>query len=309
MPGPSTPNVGLEDAAPSRALQGLAPSAVRDWVVLVKPEITLLVVLSALAGYALGTPQGPDVLPLAGTLLGVALLSAGGAALNHVLERDADAAMHRTATRPLPSGRIATRTAAYAGLGLVVAGAALLCPASNWIAASLGLLTVVLYLFVYTPLKRRTTWNTLVGTLPGALPALGGYVAATGTFGAAGWAVFALLAVWQVPHFLAIAWMYRRDYVRGGFAMLTGTDETGGRTAFWIVAATLLTVAASLLPLVTSGFGWGYGLAALALGAYALRPAVAFARERSNPNARAVLKASVVYIPLLVAVLAVRAWV
>ncbi|HYE58195.1 MAG TPA: heme o synthase [Rhodothermales bacterium] len=302
------PPPGLDEAATSRTLQALAPSAIRDAVVLIKPEITFLVVLSSLAGYALGTPTGPDVLQLLGTLMGVALLSAGGAALNHVLERDADAAMHRTAPRPLPSGRIAVQTAAYTGLGLVVAGAAVLCPVSNWLAASLGLLTVALYLGVYTPLKRRTSFNTLVGTLPGALPALGGYVAATGHLGAGGWAVFALLAAWQLPHFLSIAWMYRKDYARGGFAMLTVGDAEGRKTGGWILGTTLLTVAASLLPMLTSGLGMAYSVVALALGGYLLRPALMFASDRSNANARAVLKASVVYVALLVLALVAFTW-
>ncbi len=297
-----------EEAAPSRALQGLAPSAIRDVVTLMKPEITFLVVLSALAGFALGTPHGPPLLPLFGVLVSVALLAAGGACLNHVFERHHDAGMHRTAGRPIPAGRISATAATYAGVGLVAAGAGLLCPSGNPEATALGLLTVVLYLFVYTPLKRHTSFNTLVGTIPGALPALGGFVAATGHLGAAGWAVFALLVLWQLPHFLAIAWMYRKDYARGGFVMLTGTDEHGHRTAFWIALTTLLTVAASFLPVFTSGFGPVYALVAGALGLYFLRPALAFVRDRSNANARAVLKASVLYIPLLVAALAVSAW-
>ena len=306
IPAPE-PISGFEEA-PSRALQTLAPSAIRDAVVLIKPEITFLVVLSALAGFALGTPQGPDVLVLLATLLSVAMLSAGGAVLNHVMERDVDAAMHRTATRPLPSGRVPVSTATYWGVGLVAAGAGLLCPVTNWLAAALGLLTVALYLGVYTPLKRHTTFNTLVGTIPGALPALGGYAAATGHLAAPGWAAFALLTAWQLPHFLAIAWMYRKDYARGGFAMMTVNDTSGRRTAFWIALTTILTIAASLLPLRTSGLGWGYAVVALLLGAYLVRPVVAFARERSNAHARAVLMASVFYVPLLVIALVLFAW-
>ena len=292
----------------SRFLQARAPSRVRDWVTLVKPEIALLVVLSSLAGYALGSPAGADALTLIGLLVGVALTAAGGGMLNHVIERHHDAGMHRTATRPLPSGRIAARTANGVGVGLVLAGIGLLCPTTNWATASLAIATVILYLYVYTPLKRRTPLNTAVGTLPGALPALGGYVAATGTFGAAGWAAFALLVFWQMPHFLSLAWMYRKDYARGGFAMSTKTDETGRPTATRVVVYTVLTIAASLAPVWTNGFGWLYAASMVALGVLMLRPAVAFARDRSNPNAKAVLKASVLYVMLVVPVVAVFAW-
>ena len=147
----------------SRFLQTRAPSRLRDWVTLTKPEITLLVVLSSLAGYALGTPDGASAVELVGLLVGVALTSAGGGVLNHVLERHVDAGMHRTASRPLPSGRIAAPTAWQAGLGLIAAGVGLLCPTTNWPTATLALVTVWLYLYVYTPLKRRTPLNTLVG--------------------------------------------------------------------------------------------------------------------------------------------------
>lgn len=292
----------------SRFLQARAPSRLRDWVTLTKPEITLLVVLSSLAGYALGAPGGASAVELTGLLIGVAFTSAGGGVLNHVLERHVDAAMHRTATRPLPSGRIRPQTAWYAGLGLIAAGVGLLCPTTNWPTATLALLTVWLYLYVYTPMKRRTPLNTLVGTVPGALPALGGYVAATGNAGAAGWAAFALLVFWQMPHFLSLAWMYRKDYVRGGFHMPTEHDATGDATARQVVAYTLLTIAASLAPVWTNGFGWVYVAGALALGGLMLRPAVAFARERSNASAKALLRASVVYVMLVVPLIAVFAW-
>lgn len=314
----------------SRFIQARTPSRARDYVALAKPEITFLVVLSALAGYALGSPHGVDGVRLAATLVGVALTAAGGAAFNHVFERAHDAGMHRTADRPIPSGRVSARAASYYAMGLIAAGAGLLCPLTNWLTAALALGTIGLYLGVYTPLKRRTPANTLVGTIPGALPALGGYAAATGTLGAGGWAVFALLVLWQMPHFLALAWMYRKDYARGGFAMSTVTDETGTATAWTILACALLTVAASLLPLALAPEAFGaaplsagsllagawparalaYGAAALGLGAYFVVPTVRFlAGERSNADAKAVLKASVVYIPLIVAALALAVWV
>lgn len=297
------------DVSPSRFVQAVAPSKIRDVVALTKPEITLLVVLSALAGYALGTPGGPNGLELFGLLVGTALTSAGGAVFNHLHERDHDATMRRTMNRPLPSGRVSTTFAWRLGFGLSAAGVGLLCPTTNWQTATLAIATVVLYVYVYTPLKRVTTANTLVGTIPGALPALGGYVAATGTFGGLGWAVFLLLVVWQMPHFLSLAWMYRKDYTRGGFAMTTRDDATGTRTGLWIVAFTVLTVAASLLPVATGRLGWGYGAAALALGVYFLAPTIRFLRgDRSNAEAKAILKASVMYVMLLVPAIAAAAW-
>ena len=298
------------DVAPSRFVQSaVAPSRARDLVTLVKPEITLLVVLSALAGYALGTPEGARGLELFGLLVGVALSSAGGAVFNHLFEREHDATMRRTMNRPLPAGRVSEAFAWRYGTALTAAGIGLLCPLTNWQTATLAFATVLLYVYVYTPLKRVTTANTLVGTIPGALPALGGYVAATGSFGALGWAVFLLLVVWQMPHFLSLAWMYRKDYTRGGFAMTTRDDATGTRTGGWIVAFTVLTVLASLLPVATGRLGVGYALAALALGGYFLAPTVRFLRgERTNAEAKAILKASVFYVMLLVPVLAAFAW-
>ncbi|MCA0268835.1 MAG: heme o synthase [Bacteroidetes bacterium] len=299
------------DVSPSRFVQAaVAPSRARDLITLTKPEITLLVVLSALAGYALGTPDGANGLELFGLLVGTGLTSAGGAVFNHLYERDHDATMRRTMNRPLPAGRVSTTFAWRFGFGLTAAGLGLLCPTTNWQTATLAIATVLLYIYVYTPLKRLTPANTLVGTIPGALPALGGYVAATGTFGGLGWAVFLLLVVWQMPHFLSLAWMYRKDYTRGGFEMTTRDDATGTRTGLWIVAFTVLTVAASLLPVAMGRLGLGYGAAALALGVYFLVPTVRFLRgDRSNAEAKAILKASVMYVMLLVPVLAAFAWI
>ncbi len=293
-----------QPAEASRFLQSRAPSFARDVIALTKPEITFLVVLSALAGFVLGgDAPGATGLVLAATLVGVALTSAGGAVLNHVIEKDLDATMHRTAARPLPSGRVTITQARRIGYGLICAGVGLLCPVVNPATALLAILTVVLYLKVYTPLKRVTPWNTLVGTVPGALPALGGYTAATGTLGAPGWAVFLLLVAWQMPHFLSLSWMYRKDYARGGFQMSAVTDAKGSGTAALMLAFTLLTLAASLLPVWMGAASWIYGGLALALGVYFMRPVVGFLFVRTGAQARRVLKASVLYIPLLVAAL------
>lgn len=310
-PLPDSPAITADAEGASRFLQSRAPSRTRDWVTLTKPEITLLVVLSSLAGYALATPAGASAVELAGLLIGVALTSAGGGVLNHVLEARFDATMHRTAQRPIPTGRIEARTAWYAGLGLIAAGVGLLCPTTNWATATLALLTVWLYLYVYTPMKRRTRWNTLVGTVPGALPALGGFVAATGWSGLAApaaWVAFALLALWQMPHFLSLAWMYRKDYVRGGYHMPTEHDTTGTSTSWQVLGYTAAMVGVSLLPVVTNGFGWLYVAFVLALGALMLRPAVAFHREHSNASAKALLRGSVLYVMLVVPIVAAFAW-
>jgi protoheme IX farnesyltransferase len=287
----------------SRFLQAASPTLARDLWAMTKPEITFLVVLSTVAGFALGSPAGVDGWTLVWAVVGTALASAGGAVLNHWMERTHDAGMKRTADRPIPSGRVGERTAFGWGVVLASAGVGILCPLVNPPTGLLAILTLALYLWVYTPLKRRTPLNTLVGTVPGALPALGGFVAATGTFGAPGWAVFALLVAWQVPHFMALAWMYRKDYARGGFAMATVTDETGDQTALWIAGGALATVGLSLLPWTMGLTTPVYAACALLLGIYFGRPALAFWSDRTGTQARAVLKASVLYIPLLVAAL------
>lgn len=291
-------------AESSRFLQRRAPSFARDVVVLTKPEITFLVVLSALAGFVLGGDgANASGWVLAATLVGVALTSAGGAVLNHLFEKDFDATMHRTATRPLPSGRISDTQARWLGYGAICAGVGLICPVVNPLTAMLAIATVVLYLYIYTPMKRVSAWNTLVGTIPGALPALGGYTAATGTFGAPGWAVFLVLVAWQMPHFLSLSWMYRKDYARGGYRMSAITDETGLSTGVLMLAFSLLTLVASLLPVWMGAASWFYGAAAVALGLYFTWPSVVFLTHRTAPQAKKVLKASVFYIPLLVAAL------
>ena len=272
----------------------------RSYLELAKPEITLLVALSSVGGFFLAPTPAIDLGRLLWLLMGVTLASAGASALNHWIEREHDGAMRRTMQRPLPSGRLAPSAALYFGAGLVAAGVGLLCPLVNPLTGMLAMATVLLYLFAYTPLKRRSRWNTLVGTLPGALPALGGWTAATGSIGWGGVAAFSILAAWQMPHFLALAWMYRKDYERGGYAMLTVTDPTGraatGQTLFF----TLLLVALSLWPVALSLVGWGYAAAALGLGAWFLHAALAFRRSHDVRDARRVLHVSIWYIPALV---------
>ena len=294
-----------------RVLPSPAPQrpALLDYWDLTKPEISFLVTLSALAGFVLGSPGDVDGWLLGYTLIGTALSSGGGGVLNHYLERHLDARMHRTADRPLPSGRIAARTALFFGIGLTTTGVATIFFLVNLLTAALAALTVCLYLFVYTPLKRRTKYNTLIGTLPGALPALGGFAAATGTLGFGGWTLFAILALWQMPHFLSLAWMYRKDYARAGYAMLPVVEPDGDSTARQTLLFTLLLVPVSLLPTVVGVTGAVYLAGALVLSIWFLLPVYSFYRSRTTADARRVLMGSILYIPLLVVLIFVDRWV
>jgi protoheme IX farnesyltransferase len=261
--------------------------------------------MSAFAGFLVGSPAGLNGWMLLWTVVGVGLCAAGVGVLNHLFERRYDAQMKRTAARPLPDGRVTPTAARRFGILLVCAGVGILCPLVNVLTAVIATLTVVLYLFVYTPLKRVTKWNTLIGTVPGALPALGGYTAATGQLGAGGWAVFGILACWQMPHFLSLAWMYRNDYERGDYAMLPVVEPEGDSTARQMIGFAALLVPLSVLPSVVSSAGWIYGIGAVPLGLWFLWTTIVFYGERTGQKAKRVLKASVLYVPALVALLMV----
>lgn len=277
----------------------VATATWRDWFSLTKPEITFLVTISALAGFILASENGVDGWLLIWTLVGISLTSAGGCALNHYLEWELDGLMKRTAYRPIPSGRILPETAKWFGVALVVVGVGLLCPLTNPLTGLLAAATVALYVFVYTPMKRKSTLNTLVGTLPGALPVLGGWTAATGSVGAGGWVLFGVLLCWQMPHFYALAWMYKKDYEKGGFAMLTVSDPEGTATAQQMVFYTVGMIVCSIIPTFLGLSSWIYLIGALALGIWFMVPVLKFYFSRSVLHAREVLKASVMYIPLL----------
>lgn len=271
-----------------------------DFWTMMKPEIAFLVVLSALAGFVLAPTESFAWMLLAHTLWGTLLTAGGSGVLNHYLEREADKTMKRTAQRPLPAGRISPNVALIFGLALAIMGSVHLWLFVNALTAALAVLTIGLYLLLYTPMKRVTTLNTLIGCVPGALPALGGWTAATGSFGMGGWVLFAILFAWQLPHFLSLAWMYRQDYERGGFAMLPVVDPEGLATGRQTLGFTLALVAASILPFFLDLSGVFYLIAALLLGGYFLRPSIRFWRTRTPQTARRVLLASVMYIPLLV---------
>lgn len=274
-----------------------------DWLVLTKARITALVLVTAATGYVLGTSGTIDVTGLLALLLGVGLASGGAAALNQVYEREADARMRRTRSRPVPSGRISPRTALVAGIGLSAAGVAWLALVLNPLTGFLGLLTVVLYIAVYTPLKPRTPLNTLIGAIPGAIPPVIGWTAVTGSVGLGGWALFSILFLWQLPHFLAIAWMFREDYARGGFPMLPVVDPGGASTGRQAALYNLALIPVSLSPTLLGLAGGVYFFGALLLGLLFLACGVAMAFDRGPRSARRLLLASVTYLPILLVLL------
>ena len=282
-----------EARAPSGA------SKLAAYVELTKPRITTLVSLTAAAGFCLGTTGGIDYIKLAHLSLGIALLSSGIGTLNQFLERDTDRLMRRTETRPLPSGRLLPRHALVFGLGLSAAATIYLAIFINQLSAILGAVTFASYLFVYTPLKTRTTLSTVLGAFPGAMPPFIGWVAARDEIGLGAWVLFAILFLWQFPHFLAIAWMYRDDYRRAGIKMLPVVEPEGRVTSQQIVLYTIMLVPVSLLPALMGMAGTTYLIGAIALGLGFLYFSLRAAAQRTTWQARRLLLASVLYLPAL----------
>jgi heme o synthase len=276
-----------------------ARARVAAYVELTKPRITLLVMLTAAAGYFLGAGHTLNYVGFLHTMAGVGLLSSGIAALNQFMERDLDGRMRRTLMRPLPSGRMTARAVFIFGAALTAGAEVYLLLLVNPLSALLGLSVVVGYLGCYTPLKTRTSLSTLVGAFPGAVPPLLGWAAATGQVSAEGLVLFAILFLWQFPHFFAIAWMYREDYARAGILMLPVVEPEGRLTKQQIVVWTLLLVPVSLAPTALGLSGMIYFVGALILGALFLLTSVAAFRTLSRRNARRVLLASVLYLPFL----------
>jgi heme o synthase len=266
---------------------------------LTKPRITQLVLLTAAAGFYLGAPAGVDLRLLVPTLVGVALVAAGTNAFNQVRERDVDARMRRTQGRPLPSGRISPRAAAWFAAVISVSGVVYLAVAVNLLTAALAAVTLVSYVLLYTPLKRRTTLNTLIGAVPGALPIVGGWTAAGGALGPAVAALFWILFLWQLPHFLALAWIYREDYRRGGLAMVSVSDPAGHETARLALLYAVALVPVSLVPALLGVTGTLYFYGALLLGLGYAGAAVALGRAVTTARAWRVFLASIVYLPAL----------
>ena len=282
----------------SSALAVSAGSRAADFAELAKPRITSLVLVTAAVGFAVGGQGSIDWLAFFVFMAGTAFLCGGASTLNQYLERDAVALMERTRRRPIPGGRIRPEEALVFGLALSAAGLAVLAFV-NPLTLALGAASLVSYVLAYTPLKRVTSLCTVVGAVPGALPPLMGWAASRGSLGAAGWGLFAILFLWQLPHFLAIGWLYRDDYARGGFPMLAVTDRDGastGRQAVLYATALLpVTLAAGLLASAGAGYLWG----GLVLGLGFLACAAAFAWKRTVGSARRLFLASVLYLPLL----------
>ena len=271
----------------------------KHYLALTKPRITWLILMSTGIGYFFGHRGPLDFWLLLNTLLGTALLASGTATLNQWYERDADARMHRTESRPLPAGLVTPLKALLFGLALIALGELELALGVNALTAWIGFATVASYLLLYTPMKQRTWLSTTVGAFPGAMPPLIGFAAASGALTLDAWVLFAIVFLWQFPHFYAIAWMYKDDYARAGIRMLPVVEPDGVSTSRHILAFALILLPVSLLPGFLNMTGHWYLAAALMLGAFFLRAAVRVARDRTLPNARLVLKASVIYLPLL----------
>src|SRR5882762_83172 len=275
-----------------------ARDRVSAYVALTKPRITTLIVLTSAAGFCLAGRK-VDYVALLTAMIGIALLSSGIATLNQYIERDLDRLMRRTADRPLPSGKLAPWEALWFGVGLTVLAEVYLGVLVNPLTALLGFFVIAGYLFAYTPLKTRTTLSTLVGAFPGAVPPLIGWAAARGTIGVEAWVLFAILFLWQFPHFLAIAWMYREDYGRAGILMLPVVESDGRVTGQQIIVYTLMLLPVSLLPALLGTSGKVYLVGAIVLGLLFLCASVRAALSKSRQQARQLLLASVLYLPLL----------
>jgi protoheme IX farnesyltransferase len=281
-----------------------SPGVVRDYLELSKSRIVMMVVLTTAAGFAIaGADLGFNWLLFLHTTIGTALVAAGTNALNQVIERDLDAKMFRTCHRPLPAGRMSPRAAMAFSVAISVIGTLYLALAVNALTALLGVITLGSYLFVYTPLKRKTSLSTIVGAVPGAIPPMMGWTAVTNSIDFGAWILFGILFVWQLPHFLAIGWMYREDYARGGFPILPVIDLTGalsGRQAL-LWSAALIPV--SIAPSFIGTAGPAYLVGALVSGACMMITAAAFARLPSARTARKLFFASIIYLPAVMSLL------
>ncbi len=276
----------------------------RDYLELTKPRLSSLVLVTAAVGFWLGMRPGDSLAPLAPALLGLMLVVGGANALNEWSERELDALMQRTKHRPLPAGRLTPAQAQRFGVGCLMAGLAVLTLFVNALSAGLAAFSAASYLFLYTPLKRRTPLCTLIGAIPGALPPMIGWAAARGALGSGAWALFAILFIWQLPHFLALAALYQEDYARAGFKMLPIIAPDGSATARQLVLYGAALLPASLFPSVTGLTGPASFYGALLLGALFLVIVVGAARRRSLPSARRLFFASILYLPALLALLA-----
>lgn len=286
-------------AAPAGSLNIARRARVGDFIELVKPRMNLLILGTTMVGYTMGAQTRADWARLPDTLIGTALCAAGAAIFNQLIERRYDALMPRTNRRPLPSGRILPVEALIFGLVASLLGPLYLLLLVNPLTAFLGFFTLASYVLIYTPLKRITTLNTIVGALPGAIPPVMGWTAVTGSISPPALALLAILFVWQIPHFLAIAILYREDYRLGGFKMLPVDDHNLGATSRQMVLYAVGLIPVSLLPATTGMGGTYYVVAALVLGMIFLGCTIQCARQRTRLAARKLFFASIIYLPLL----------
>jgi len=296
------PLVSVFDAPTMEGPRFTASTPLPDYWALTKPEINFLIAIATFAGFYLGRPSGPHEFPfwlLIHTLFGTLLVASGTGTLNQYLERRFDAQMRRTARRPLAAGRMEPSSALWFGITLSVAGTGYLAATTNILASLLAVATLASYLFLYTPLKRITPLSTLVGAIPGAMPPLIGAAAASGRLSSEAWVLYLILFLWQFPHFMAIAWMYREDYDRAGYLVLPRGHSRDRIATLQTILPLLLLVLATLLPTVWCESGLLYLLGALALSLSFLYCGMRFVLHRSGATARRLLVASIFYLPLL----------
>jgi protoheme IX farnesyltransferase len=271
-----------------------------DFVTLTKPRVNLLVLVTTVIGFHLGNGAGrADYALLFNTVVGTFLVASGAAAFNQVLERDVDAKMRRTMSRPLPDGRLTAREASWFAAALSATGLLQIGLGGNWLAAGIAAATLGSYALVYTPLKRVTSLATVIGAVPGALPPMIGWAAARGSVSLEAWVLFAIVFFWQMPHVLAISWIYREDYARGGVRVLPVEDPDGRSTAFQMVNYAAALIPVSLLPAIVGLAGRAYFAGAIVLGIGMLALAIRFAQDRTALRARRVFLGSLAYLPLL----------
>lgn len=282
-----------------------AASRLSDLFVLTKVRLNALVVATAVGGYYLAAPDGVSPLAIVIAGVGTALVAMGAAALNQVSERDIDGQMQRTRQRPLPEGRMSTTEGTVTGVALAAFGIVLLWVGANALAAAIAFATLAIYVWIYTPLKRRSSLATIVGAIPGALPPLIGWAAARGSIsGVAPWTLFLLMFLWQLPHFLAISWLCRDDYRQASLPMLSVIDRDGSMTGRQAALWTATLIPFSVLPFLVLAHS-SYAIAAIVLGIGFLVAAIKFAVDRTDANARLLFFGSITYLPLLWALLCV----
>ena len=275
------------------------PTKLGAYIALTKPEVSLLVLMTTGAGFYMGARGPIPWLHMLHVIFGTMMIAAGTAALNHYIERESDRFMRRTASRPLPTGQLTPAEALRFGLGLALAGAVDLYYSAGSIACLLGVFTSLSYLLAYTPLKKRTVWATFIGAIPGAIPPMIGWTAATGKLGTGAWLLFAILFLWQFPHFHAISWMYREDYARAGILMLPVVDKDGTRTFRQIVLYAASLVAVSLLPAIMGFAGMLYFFGALVTCTGLVQVCLWAASAKTNTRAKWLMHATVLHIPIL----------